>query len=65
MFNVEWLQEALDDLVSVWRKADSADRVAIITAIRKLDKQLKSAPDQQGESRDGDERVMFALPLGI
>jgi hypothetical protein len=65
MFRVEWLQEALDDLVSIWMNADSADRAAIALAVRELDQQLNVAPHQQGESREGNERVLFALPLGL
>jgi hypothetical protein len=65
MFQVEWLQEALDDLVSIWTNADSADRAAIVTAIRIIDQQLSSAPHEQGESREGNKRVLFALPLGL
>jgi hypothetical protein len=65
MFQVEWLQEALDDLVRVWMNADTADRVAITAAIREIDRRLNSSPHEQGESREGSKRVLFELPLGL
>ena len=65
MFRVEWLQSALDDLASVWVQAESALRRAITTAANSIDPQLRNDPEQQGESREDGERVLFIPPLGI
>jgi hypothetical protein len=65
MFRVEWLQLALDDLASVWVQADSTLRQTISTATNLIDSRLRTAPDQQGESRADGERILFIPPLGI
>jgi len=65
MFQVEWLEEALDDLVRVWKNADASERPGITAAIRRVDLRLNSSPYAQGESREGNERVLTELPLGL
>jgi len=65
MFKVEWLQDAIDDLTRLWINAGSNDRARITTAVRAIDKLLESAPNEQGESREANERVLFAFPLGV
>jgi hypothetical protein len=65
MFQVEWIQEALDDLARLWMQADSDLRQAITAATQALDQELRTDPFRQGESRGDDERVLFAYPLAI
>jgi len=65
MFRVEWIQDALDELMLLWMQADSALRQAITAAVHSVDLQLQSDPYHFSESRDGDERVLFAYPLGF
>jgi hypothetical protein len=65
MFHVQWLPAALDDLARIWLKANSAERQEITAASRQLDKSLQDHPETQGESRDNEERVVFAQPLGV
>ena len=65
MSRVEWSQSALNELASVWMQADSAMRQAITAATNALDHQLQNDPEQQGESRNDTERILFTFPLGV
>jgi hypothetical protein len=65
MFRVEWLQEALDELTGLWMQADSTFRRAITAATHILDQELQADPYRQSESRDDEERVLFAYPLAV
>jgi len=65
MFQVVWLQKALDELATMWTKADSALRQAITSAAHIIDQTLQFQPETHGESRPGGERVFFVHPLGI
>ncbi|MEX2142141.1 MAG: hypothetical protein WD894_22935 [Pirellulales bacterium] len=65
MFEVQWLPTALDGLARIWLQASSAERQEITAASRLLDNALQDHPEKQGESRDINERVVFAHPLGV
>jgi hypothetical protein len=65
MWQVTWLQPALDELTTIWTQADSASRRAITAATHSIDQVLQADPQNQGESREEGERVLFAFPLGI
>jgi hypothetical protein len=65
MFQVEWLQSALDELAAIWVRADSALRQAITAAAHSIEQELRRSPHQLGESREGEERVFFTYPLGV
>ncbi len=65
MFRVEWIQKALDELTTIWTEADSSLRHAITSATHSIDRELTIDPFRQTESRDDDERVLFAYPLGV
>ena len=65
MFQVVWLQTALNELAGVWVQADSAQRQAITAATHAIDKRLQTDPPNQGESRSHGQRVLFQPPLGI
>ena len=65
MFRVEWLQAARDGLARLWLQADSALRQAITAAAHTIDEQLQDDPLGVGESRTGNDRVLFVPPLGI
>ena len=65
MFRVEWIQSALDELAFVWMLADSSTRQAINAASTRIDPALEIDPLNVGESRGGDDRVMFEPPLGV
>jgi hypothetical protein len=65
MYRVEWIQTARDELTLLWILADSPARQAITAASAKIDPTLELDPLNVGESRTGDERVMFVDPLGV
>jgi hypothetical protein len=65
MFQVVWLQSALNDLAALWVRADSVLRQAINAATNAIDRSLQDDPENLGESRAGETRVFFAHPLGV
>jgi hypothetical protein len=65
MFQVEWLQIALDELTNLWIKADSSQRQAITAAGHVLEQRLQSDPANEGESRPGGRRITFVPPLAV
>ncbi len=65
MFRVEWIQEALDELMLIWMQADAALREAITRATNAIDQELRSDPYRQSESRGDEERVLFVYPLAF
>jgi hypothetical protein len=65
MFQVVWLQTALDELAEAWIHADSLIRQEITRASKEIDRKLQSDPNQQGESRPQGRRVFFQYPLGV
>lgn len=64
-FVCRWRQAATDDLAEIWLDADSANRYRITAAAREVDRLLQRDPDVEGESRDGDRRILFVAPLVI
>lgn len=64
-FSVRWKELALDDLTAIWLRADSTSRVKITGAAREVDRLLQNDPALQGESREGDRRIMFVAPLAV
>lgn len=65
MFQVEWLQSALDELTNLWVQADSTQRQAITAASHVLEQRLTSDPINEGESRPGGRRITFVPPLAV
>jgi hypothetical protein len=62
-FTVFWTDSAEAELAAIWTKA--TDRTAVTRAAKQIDDQLAIDPMNAGESRDGDERVVFEPPLGV
>lgn len=62
-FVVRWKQDASDDLASIWLDAESSARGKVTASAREIDRLLQTNPYGQGESREGDLRVMFVPPL--
>ena len=63
-FTVEWSRRALDAIAKLW--LDHSDqRSAITQAIATIDQLLQFAPENQGESRDDDRRILFVPPLVV
>jgi hypothetical protein len=65
MYQVEWIQSALDELAALWTQADSATRQAITAATHQIDQLLRTDPFDQSESRPGGRRMLHVSPLGI
>jgi len=65
MYVVEWVNEAVRELAEIWVNSDSPERARITSAVTLLDRLLRDEPAEQGESRDGEDRITFAAPLGI
>jgi hypothetical protein len=65
MFSIYRSQAAVTPLSEAWEQADDALRCAMLQASRRLDQQLHQAPQEQGESRDGQVRILFQTPLGV
>ena len=65
MFQVVWLQVALDELMTLWMQADATLRQAITAASHAVDQRLASDPLNEGESRPGGSRITFVPPLAV
>lgn len=65
MHVVRWKREARDELTSIWLEANSEDRKRITQSCHFIESNLAYAPNDFGESRDGDRRVGFDPPLGV
>jgi hypothetical protein len=62
MYVVRWKRTALDRVAELWIDAD--DRAAITAAVDEIDRVLAANPQEAGESRDEQTRVLFVPPLG-
>jgi plasmid stabilization system protein ParE len=60
---VEWTPSALQDLAEIWNTA--ADRSAVTAAANAIDAALARDALTQGESREGNVRILFIAPLAI
>jgi len=65
MFQVVWLQSALDELAALWMQADSAGRRSITAATESIDQLLQTDPAEKGESRSQGRRILLQPPLGV
>ena len=65
MFQVEWLESALNELARLWTQADSQLRKDITQATRQSDVLLQQDPIGNSESRPNGRRILFVSPLGI
>lgn len=65
MFEVRWIDDALQDLAQLWMDADSDARQMITAATSAADHELQTDPFRQSESRENDERVYWNGPLGF
>lgn len=60
-FTVIWRPEALGQLADAWNA--SPDRRAVTEASERIDRAIMADPTGAGESRDADDRIVFAPPL--
>lgn len=61
MFDVRWTDRAEAELADAWLNA--ADRNAVTRAAERIEYLLRHDPLAQGESRSGNDRVMYESPL--
>ena len=62
-FQVTWLASAERELTELWLAA--RDRIRIIDAVEGIDADLRANPEQVGESREENHRIVFRQPLGV
>lgn len=64
MFTVRWTKVALNGLADLWMRASLEHRANITQMVNETERQLKEAPLDSGESRDGKQRILFSNGLG-
>ena len=62
-FSVVWQPDAEAQLAELWTR--SSDRAALASAANHIERVLRSYPEQVGEDRFDEDRVMFEEPLGL
>lgn len=62
-FTVIWKPSAEQELARLWDAAQ--DRRAVTLAANAIDNQLRLSADRAGESRGGQDRIVFERPLGV
>ena len=62
-YSVIWIRSAENDLAALW--LDATSRIEVTQAAAALDRVLQTNAHDKGESRNGDERILFSAPLGI
>ncbi len=65
MFQVQWIQQALNDLANTWTQADSATRQRITRATNEMERELSRNPYRASEARsdDSEKRILFIYPI--
>lgn len=62
-WDVYWLPSAEIELARIWNEA--IDKVSLSKFANEIDLLLEADPENQGESRGEDFRILIRLPLGI
>jgi hypothetical protein len=62
-FSVNWLDSLAAELFELW--SDPELRVAVISASRKITAALELCPNDVGESRPDNVRIIFEAPLAV
>ena len=65
MYQVRWLQSAINQLAPSWGQADASTAQSIRAAMDWIDQSLQRDPANEGESRSNGRRIMFAPPLAV
>jgi hypothetical protein len=63
MYQVAWARSATSALTNFWLTAQSAERQRINDAVIQIDSLLAANPQEQGESRATDQRILLVPPL--
>ena len=64
-WRLDWVQIALDELIAIWRGAPATRLALLEWAIADCNYRLVRDPENEGESRPQNTRVMFSWPLGV
>ena len=62
-YAVIWTKKAIDQLAQAWM--DATDRTAVQRASSRIDALLGTQPRAHGESRRGNDRLLFEPPLAV
>jgi plasmid stabilization system protein ParE len=62
-YDVIWLPDAEQELATIWMQA--GDKSAITRSANQIDAALRRNAANEGESRPGNRRILFAFPLGV
>jgi hypothetical protein len=62
-YAVEWTEPAEEQLADIW--TNGPDRDAVTAAANRVESLLRRDPFGQGESRGGNDRLMFEEPLSV
>jgi hypothetical protein len=65
MHSVTWSDAALAELATIWNSASPGDDALLTWAISDIIYELQRDPENVGESRPQNRRVMFSYPLGV
>jgi len=65
MFTVVVDEAAKADLEAVWVAAGPAGKDEALRALTAINEQLTTAPYEQSESREGQQRIMVKLPVAV
>jgi hypothetical protein len=65
MWNIRWKLSALNELAAVWTQADATGRGLITQATHAIDMRLSQDPYASSESRYGQVRIDYVLPLSV
>lgn len=63
--SMEWEDVASDDLADIWVVATPEERVEIERAVLRTNRLLAADPENEGESRGGNARVLIVPPLTV
>jgi plasmid stabilization system protein ParE len=61
MFRVRWTRNASNQLADIWTAA--ADQAAVTAASHRVEQALARDPENQGEDRPNNRRIVFEPPL--
>jgi mRNA-degrading endonuclease RelE of RelBE toxin-antitoxin system len=62
-YKVVWIEDAENELTVIWLASRQRERVT--EAAREIERLLETEPNEVGESRAGNRRIVFARPLGV
>jgi hypothetical protein len=62
-YTVTWLDNPAAELFELW--SDPNIREAVVSASRKIDSALELSPNDVGEFRSDNIRILFELPLAV